>query len=120
MLAVLLATSSGNIVSLPRIFLDPRRKMIPVPTDREEGIMPYEPEIKLAPNFQINYNMSIPGVEEIKIAITRLESTCIVFTISPTDLFWTRVQPSNMFDVLKGKFYLHFELFQHILLRRNG
>ena len=76
--------------------------MIPVPTDREEGIMPYEPELKLAPSFHINYNMSIPGVEEIKVALTRLESTCIVFTISPTDLFWTRVQPSNMFDVLKG------------------
>ena len=102
--SVLIATKSGNIVSLPRMFLDPRRRLIPEATDREEGIMPYDPELKLPPNFNINYNQSIEAVSHIHVAISGLESTCTVFSHGRSDLFWTRVQPSNMFDVLKDDF----------------
>ena len=59
--AILMSTKSGNIVSLPRILLDPRRKLKPESTDREEGIIQYEPELKLSQNFNINYNMTIEG-----------------------------------------------------------
>ena len=40
---------------MPRIFFDARRKLTAAPTDREEGIIPYEPQIKLNPQFAVNY-----------------------------------------------------------------
>ena len=46
---------NGKIYSLPRMLFDPRRKLNALPTDREEGIIPYEPQIKLAPGYAVNY-----------------------------------------------------------------
>ena len=64
--AVLIGTKSGKIVSLPRVFLDPRRRLVPAPTDREEGIMPYQPELRFPPNFVISYFQNLGPVNDVK------------------------------------------------------
>ena len=104
--AVLIATETGNIVSLPRIFLDPRRKLIPEPTDREEGIMPYEPELKLPSNFNINYNMSMEAVSEFHVAMSGLESTCIDAVFLGRTHFCTINLKNDNFSVRKLTFTL--------------
>jgi len=102
--AVLIGTKSGKIVSLPRVFLDPRRRLVPASTDREEGIMPYQPELRFPPNFVLSYYQNLGPVNDVKVAITGLESTCTILGLTDTGLFWTRVHPSGTFDVLKDDF----------------
>lgn len=74
------------------------------PTDREEGIIPYEPQIKLNPGLAVNYFQSIQGFKSLNIALSGLESTCLLFATAEHDFFWTRIQPSGAFDVLKDDF----------------
>ena len=64
--AVLIGTKSGKIVSLPRVFLDPRRRLVPASTDREEGIMPYQPELRFPPNFVLSYYQNLGPVNDVK------------------------------------------------------
>lgn len=58
--------------------VDPRRPLS-AGGPREEGLMPYAPEVPLPPTEIISYNQSLPRVTGIYSAPTGLESTCIVF-----------------------------------------
>ncbi|XP_068727259.1 ER membrane protein complex subunit 1-like [Montipora capricornis] len=100
---LLFGLQTGYILSLPKNFLDPRRKFVPNAQDREEGLHPYVPELSLNPLGFINYNQTISNINGIYTAGSGLESTCLVFAYG-LDLFWTRVTPSRMFDVLKEDF----------------
>jgi len=102
--AIILATKNGKIYSLPKLLFDARRKLHAAPTDREEGIIPYEPQIKLNPGLAVNYYQSIAGFKNLNIALSGLESTCLLLATAEHDFFWTRIQPSGAFDVLKDDF----------------
>ena len=210
---LLFGLQTGYIWSLPKNFLDPRRKFLPTQQDREEGLHPYIPELTANPLAFINYNqtgkylmtkktlkrfpfeghksktkvieqtevtgivipppptginkqtkiVACPGdrrktqivvlpskqpsltiIEELKLlsyqvrtessrdeiylhlykcsvpslvasingvytAGSGLESTCLVFAYG-LDLYWTRITPSRMFDVLKEDFDYWFIL----------
>ncbi|XP_071489388.1 ER membrane protein complex subunit 1-like [Diadema antillarum] len=100
---LLLALSTGGLLSLPKRFLDPRRPLELKAEHREEGLIPYLPELPVAHQSMVNYNQSIFGVTGIQTAPAGLESTCLVLTYG-LDFYFTRVMPSNLFDVLKEDF----------------
>ncbi|XP_050691412.1 ER membrane protein complex subunit 1-like [Eriocheir sinensis] len=98
---ILFALQSGNVLQMSKWFLDPRR---PVTGGmREEGLMPYIPELRISPHDMITYNHTLPRVSAIYTAPTGLESACVVLVYG-LDLFYTRMFPSKMFDVLKDDF----------------
>lgn len=99
---LLLALKTGGVAQVARWLVDPRRPLSSG-GPREEGLMPYAPEVPLPPTEIISYNQTLPRVTGIYSASTGLESTCIVFVYG-LDLFFSRVFPSKMFDMLKDDF----------------
>lgn len=100
---VLIGLASGNIVEMPWALLDPRRPSTNPEKAREEGIIPYMPELPLQQESMINYNQTVQRLQGIHAAPSGLESTCLVIAYG-LDIFVTRVAPSRTFDLLKEDF----------------
>merc|ERR1719483_870161 len=100
---IIVALKIGGILSLPKALLDPRRPVIPTQETMEEGTIPYVPEIGLSTEALVNYNRSVFSVQGVHTSPAGLESTSLVFVYG-IDIFYTRVMPSRMFDVLKEDF----------------
>ncbi|KAK0061557.1 ER membrane protein complex subunit 1 [Biomphalaria pfeifferi] len=100
---IIIALKTGGVLSLPKALLDPRRPVIPTPETMEEGTIPYVPEIPLSTEALVNYNRSVFNVDGVFTSPAGLESTSLVFVYG-IDIFYTRVTPSRMFDVLKEDF----------------
>ncbi|KAG8036512.1 hypothetical protein G9C98_003834 [Cotesia typhae] len=98
---ILVSLANGGILELPWMLVDPRRPINP--ELREEGVIPYMPEIPIHMDAIINYNQSVFRVSGIHTSPSGLESTSLVFAHG-IDLFYTRVAPSKTFDVLKEDF----------------
>ncbi|KOC59525.1 ER membrane protein complex subunit 1, partial [Habropoda laboriosa] len=98
---IIVALANGGILELPWMMVDPRRPINP--EMREEGVIPYMPEVPIHMDAIINYNQSVFRVSGIHTSPSGLESTCLVF-VHGLDLFYTRVAPSKTFDVLKEDF----------------
>lgn len=88
---------------MPWMLLDPRRPMVGPNTPREEGVIPYIPELPIASENIINYNLTVANIKSIYTAPSGLESTCLVVACG-LDIFVTRVAPSKTFDLLKDDF----------------
>lgn len=76
-LYVLVALANGGVLELPWMMVDPRRPINP--EIREEGVIPYMPEIPIHMDAIINYNQSVFRVSGIHTSPSGLESTCLVF-----------------------------------------
>nr|CAD7428539.1 unnamed protein product [Timema monikensis] len=100
---ILVALSTGGVVELPWVFLDPRRPFTLTPEMREEGVIPYMPELPIPSESIINYNQTLMRIQGIHTSPSGLESTSLVLVYG-LDLFYTRVAPSKTFDVLKEDF----------------
>lgn len=100
---LLFGLTRGAVLGLPRRLFDPRRPIYAQQSHREEGLMPYNPEIALIPSLMLNYNKTIHRITGIYSSPSALESTSIVL-VTGLDIFFTRTQPSKMFDVLKDDF----------------
>ncbi|XP_015233286.1 PREDICTED: ER membrane protein complex subunit 1 isoform X1 [Cyprinodon variegatus] len=100
---ILIGLPSGGILSLPKMFLDPRRPEIITEQSREENLIPYAPELIIRTEWFINYNQSVSRVRGIYTAPSGLESTCLVVAYG-LDIYQTRVYPSKQFDVLKDDY----------------
>uniref|UniRef100_A0A669BUE3 ER membrane protein complex subunit 1 n=1 Tax=Oreochromis niloticus TaxID=8128 RepID=A0A669BUE3_ORENI len=100
---LLIGLPSGGILSLPKMFLDPRRPEIVSEQSREENLIPYAPELMIRTEWFINYNQSISRVRGIHTSPSGLESTCLVVAYG-LDIYQTRVYPSKQFDVLKDDY----------------
>ncbi|XP_017480196.1 PREDICTED: ER membrane protein complex subunit 1 isoform X2 [Rhagoletis zephyria] len=100
---VLIGTTSGAIIEMPWALLDPRRPITSNTQGREEGAIPYIPELPLPTENIINYNQTIARLSNIFTAPSGLESTCLVLATG-LDMFVTRVAPSKTFDLLKEDF----------------
>lgn len=70
--------STGAIVEMPWHLLDPRRPVLNTNQPREEGTIPYIPELPLSSESVINYNQSISRIKGIYTAPSGLESTSLV------------------------------------------
>ncbi|XP_071399333.1 ER membrane protein complex subunit 1 isoform X4 [Centroberyx affinis] len=100
---LLVGLPSGAILSLPKMFLDPRRPEIVSEQSREENLIPYAPEMPIRTEWFINYNQTVSRVRGIYTAPSGLESTCLVVAYG-LDIYQTRVYPSKQFDVLKDDY----------------
>lgn len=100
---IILALPNGGLLELPKAFIDARRPLHPTAEHREEGLIPYLPELPIPSEGFINYNKSILGAKGIAVSPSGLESTCLVFAYG-LDVFFTRVMPSKTFDILKDDF----------------
>lgn len=100
---ILVGLSSGAIVEMHWALLDPRRPATSLNQAREEGIIPYMPELPISSERILNYNQSVARMNGIYTAPSGLESTCLVFAYG-LDIFVTRIAPSNTFDLLKEDF----------------
>lgn len=99
----LVGLSSGLIVEMPWALLDPRRPIQGPNQPREEGVIPYVPEVPIPMESIINYNQTVNRVQGIYTTPSGLESTCLV-AVYGLDWFVTRVSPSKAFDLLKDDF----------------
>lgn len=61
------------------MFLDPRRPITVTSEMREEGVIPYMPELPIPSEAIINYNQTVQRVKGIHTTPSGLESTCLVF-----------------------------------------
>ncbi|KAM4571102.1 ER membrane protein complex subunit 1 [Fundulus diaphanus] len=100
---LLIGLPTGGILSLPKMFLDPRRPEIVSEQTREENLIPYAPELIIRTEWFINYNQTVSRVRGIYTAPSGLESTCLVVAYG-LDIYQTRVYPSKQFDVLKDDY----------------
>uniref|UniRef100_A0A8C6PYD2 ER membrane protein complex subunit 1 n=1 Tax=Nothobranchius furzeri TaxID=105023 RepID=A0A8C6PYD2_NOTFU len=100
---LLVGLPSGGILSLPKMFLDPRRPEVISEQSREENLIPYAPELIIRTEWFINYNQTVSRVRGIYTAPSGLESTCLVVAYG-LDIYHTRVYPSKQFDVLKDDY----------------
>ncbi|XP_061592513.1 ER membrane protein complex subunit 1 [Cololabis saira] len=100
---LLIGLPSGGILSLPKMFLDPRRPEMASEQSREENLIPYAPELIIRTEWFINYNQTVSRVRGIYTSPSGLESTCLVVAFG-LDIYQTRVYPSKQFDVLKDDY----------------
>jgi len=102
---ILFGTSSDQIVALPKSLFDPRRppKAQFTAEDKEEGLLPYDPKIVPSLKNTVSYYKQIKNLRGIVTSPAYLESTCLIVAHG-LDLFFTRVAPSNTFDILNPDF----------------
>jgi len=104
---VLFALETGAILELPKMLVDARRPLEPTQEHREEGLMPYIPELPRPYEMIINYNQSVYNIRKIHTSYAGLESTSLIFAYG-LDLFYTKTTPSKPFDILKEDFDYFF------------
>ncbi|XP_056008838.1 ER membrane protein complex subunit 1-like isoform X2 [Ostrea edulis] len=104
---LIFALRLGGLLALPKALLDPRRPLLPTQETMEEGTIPYIPELPVNAEAIINYNQSLFNVQGVYTSPAGLESTSLVLAYG-LDLYFTRIQPSKMFDVLKEDFDYFF------------
>ncbi|XP_066921649.1 ER membrane protein complex subunit 1-like [Clytia hemisphaerica] len=100
---ILFGLSAGYVYSLPKVLLDPRRQFKQTKMLQEEGVAPYMPELPVHPQAFVNYNQTVENIRGIYTTPAGLESTSLVLVYG-LDIYYTRVTPSRMFDVLKEDF----------------
>lgn len=100
---LIVSLPKGGLLEIPKIFLDPRRPLVMTMEHREEGLIPYSPELPIPSESIINYDQQLLQVRGIATSPAMLESTSLVFAYG-LDLFFTRVTPSKTFDILKDDF----------------
>lgn len=106
---ILLYTESGQIVTIPKPYIDARRPLLeagekPSQAMMEEGLVPYDSVLVLNPRNVITHSRHILGIDHITTTPTSLESTSVVFAYGSLDLFYTRITPSGPFDMLTPNF----------------
>jgi len=101
---IIVATRNNQIQSIPRVLLDPRRpKDKPTAQEQEEMLIQYDPNLPTNPQHIISHNYEVANTRKIITSPALLESTSLVFAFG-IDLFFSRVAPSNTFDVLSENF----------------
>lgn len=118
---------AGNLLELPKSLLDPRRTLDVTPELQEEGLEPYVPELPMSTLAIISYNQTLERIQRIHTAPSGLESTSLVFAhglgaflqnilqisfylkilrsaVFISDLFFTHIAPSKMYDMLRDDF----------------
>ncbi|KAI0758760.1 hypothetical protein C8Q74DRAFT_1299849 [Fomes fomentarius] len=101
---IIVANENDQIQSFPRRLLDSRRpKRKPTAEEAEEWLIQYDPVLPYDPKRILSHNYQVAKTRKIITSPALLESTSLVFAYG-LDLFFTRVAPSNTFDVLSESF----------------
>ena len=106
--SVLAATAAGQLVTLEKRLLDPRRPAIHpskmTQQQKEEGLVPYTPTLGgINPLSVTTHRHTIARPRAVLTAPTTLESTSLAVLVG-LDLFLTRVAPAREFDRLNEDF----------------
>mmetsp|Transcript_13999 Transcript_13999/g.27935 ORF Transcript_13999/g.27935 Transcript_13999/m.27935 type:complete len:147 (-) Transcript_13999:117-557(-) len=102
---VVVALGSGQVATLERRFLDPRRPSAEVrKAEEKEGLFQYNPALPISPMAVLSYHLQVEGATGVISAGTRLESQGVVAAYGGPDLFVTRVSPARGFDLLPEGF----------------
>ena len=78
---LLIGLESGQVASLHRRFIDPRRPNgKPSKTEMMEGLMTYSPYLPIIPFAMVTVNGSVMGLEDIHATSAVIESTSLVLS----------------------------------------
>ena len=105
---LLFGTTSGQIISIDRRMIDPRRPKVlpgskPTPQQAYERLPPFHPELPVnGPSFITLYH-TIERLKSIKASAAILESSSLVFAHG-LDSYFIRLQPSRGFDMVPDDF----------------
>jgi len=102
---LILSLASGQVVALDVKWINPRRPQTTNPTqaEKDEGLVPYKPSLLFSPHSFLSYNRIIPRLRSSYTDSTYLESTSLILSVG-IDIFWTRVAPSETYDLLNPDF----------------
>ncbi|PNH02834.1 ER membrane protein complex subunit 1, partial [Tetrabaena socialis] len=102
---LLLVTNTDQVYALDRRWVDPRRprKQKLTQDEMEEGLVPYQDTLPLAPLSFATLDKQVLGARGVLVEPTRLESTCLLL-VQGVDLFYTRLSPAKGFDSLEDDF----------------
>ena len=102
---LLLGLTNGQVFSMDLRVIDPRRPMgVPTPSEKEEGLMQYNPYLQFIPHSAVTYNYTVPRLRGIVASPSQsLESTSLILAFG-LDVQFSRVTPSNGFDMLSSNF----------------
>ncbi|EIW68579.1 hypothetical protein TREMEDRAFT_69081 [Tremella mesenterica DSM 1558] len=101
---LLFINAQGQIASIPRKLLDPRRPIEkPTSSDKEELLIPYDTYLASEPRRVITHTYPVIGLKHILTSPTLLESTSLIFAHG-LDLFGSRISPGGTFDMLSDNF----------------
>jgi hypothetical protein len=102
---LVLALGNGQVATLDRRFLDPRRPSgDPKPEEKLEGLFRYSPVLPLMPERVASYYHAVEGVTHVTCAAAHIESQTFILAYGGPDLFMARVAPSKGFDLLPENF----------------
>ncbi|KAH9929331.1 uncharacterized protein B0H18DRAFT_996604 [Fomitopsis serialis] len=101
---IVVANENHQIQSFPRRILDPRRPMRkPTSEEMEEWLIQYDSVVYDDPKRVLSHSYQVVGTKHVVTSPALLESTSLIFAYGH-DLFFTRIAPSNTFDVLSESF----------------
>eukprot|EP01104_Vermistella_antarctica_P014488 TRINITY_DN4560_c2_g1_i1.p1 TRINITY_DN4560_c2_g1~~TRINITY_DN4560_c2_g1_i1.p1 ORF type:complete len:826 (-),score=196.28 TRINITY_DN4560_c2_g1_i1:55-2316(-) len=102
---ILLATTSNQVIALPKRLLDTRRvsKEEHKQQHGEAFLFPYSPHLPLSQASFVTYNATVARVTGIITSPSELESACHVFCYG-LDVFYSLTYPSAHFDQLSQDF----------------
>lgn len=102
---LIVAVKSGEVATISRHLLDPRRveKDKMTTADKEEMLVPYDFTLPQEPSRTLSHKKIVLGIERIISGPTLLESTSLICAFG-LDIFITRVTPSMPFDRLGQSF----------------
>jgi ER membrane protein complex subunit 1, C-terminal/PQQ-like domain len=98
----LIATASGEVLSLPDQLLDPRRSL---PSAAAEGLLPSHGGVlpALGPRFRPTHGVRVARLRHMASSGASVESTSLVVAWG-LDVWGSRMAPSRSFDLLKQDF----------------
>ncbi|KAK9244935.1 hypothetical protein V1506DRAFT_539744 [Lipomyces tetrasporus] len=102
---IIATLDTAQIAVLPKRLLDARRPVNRDPTndEKEEGLVKYDALIGDDKRFIISHVYNVLGTKKAICSPAYLESTVLVFAYG-LDLFFTRITPSQPFDLLSKSF----------------
>lgn len=100
----LIGLPSEQLYALPKALVDPRRPVAePTPLERAEGLIPYSAALPVDKLRVVSHVHAIGGLRGVVSSHALLESTSLVCAYG-LDLFCTRINPSQTFDLLNEDF----------------
>jgi len=103
---ILMASGEGGqIVSIDRRMLDPRRPTGQIKeSEKKEGLHQYHPLIPVSTLRIPSYSQRVESATSIASTAANVESQSLVLAHGGPDLFFTRLSPSRGFDLLPDSF----------------
>jgi hypothetical protein len=104
--SLVLGTSSGQVFQLESQQIDPRRPLgDPSQHEKMEGLFKYDPFLQFDTTAASthNYTLAHPTTQILSTS-SYLESSSLILAISPLDIHFNRILPSQAFDLLANDF----------------